>query len=304
MPLTRVYRSILVPLDGSSLAEQALTIATTLAERVEAELHLVHVHAPAVVDEFAPPASIDGAARTTAERYMHDTAYRLRLTHGGAVSATVLDGSAAASIVTHAAATGADLIVMSSHGRTGASRFWLGSVADAVIRSAAMPVLLARGRVGAGPSSEEPLFSRVLVPLDGSPVAEEAIPDAIALAALCAGHVHLLRVEEAAEDLRASVWVLAQHEPDDLPDRLRRADHYLQTVLARFDLQWAPATRSAEARAGHHVGETIAAVATEHDIDLIAMTTHGRGASRILLGSVADKIIRGTGCSLLLTRAR
>jgi len=74
--------------------------------------------------------------------------------------------------------------------------------------------------------------------------------------------------------------------------------------MAQFDLQWAPATRSAEARAGHRVGETIAAVAIERNADLVAMTTHGRGASRMLVGSVADKVIRGTTCSLLVTRAR
>jgi nucleotide-binding universal stress UspA family protein len=228
----------------------------------------------------------------------------LRAAHGATISATVLDGPTVSTIVAHAAATGADLIVMSSHGRTGASRFWLGSVADAVIRSAAMPVLLSRSRADADTSGKAPLFSRVLVPLDGSQAAEEAIPHAIALATLGPAHVHLLRVEEVAEDLRTSVWVLASREADDLSERLRRADHYLQGVLARFDLRWAPATRSAEARDGHRVGETIAAVATERDIDLIVMTTHGRGASRMIVGSVADKVIRGTTCSLLLTRAR
>ncbi len=299
-----MYGSILVPLDGSALAEQALTVAATLAERVHAALHLVHVHAPPVVDEFAQYGVAGQAARETAEHYVLQTADRLRTAHGGTVSATVLDGRAATSIATHAAATGADLIVMSSHGRTGASRFWLGSVADAVIRASSIPVLVIRGRSGTVPASDGPLFSRVLVPLDGSSAAEQAIPHALAVGALVPAHVHLLRVEEVAEDLRTSVWVLAQHEPDDVTERLRRADHYLQTVSDRPDLQWGQTTHSAEARAGHRVGETIATVATERDVDLIAMTTHGRGASRLIVGSVADKVIRGTTCSLLLARAR
>jgi nucleotide-binding universal stress UspA family protein len=299
-----LYRSILVPLDGSKLAEQAVTVAANMAKRLGATLHLVHVYAPAVVDEFVQYGVSGEAARTAAEQYLLEAADRLRAVHGATISATVLDGPTASTIVTHAAATGADLIVMSSHGRTGASRFWLGSVADAVIRSAVMPVLLSRSHADADTSGEAPLFSRMLVPLDGSQAAEEAIPHAIALAMLGPAHVHLLSVEEVAEDLRTSVWVLAPRDADDLPERLRRADHYLQGVLTRFDLQWAPATRSAEARGGHRVGETIAAVATERDIDLIAMTTHGRGASRMIVGSVADKVIRGTTCSLLLTRAR
>jgi nucleotide-binding universal stress UspA family protein len=303
-----MYRLILVPLDGSALAEQALTVAATLAEQIRATLQLVHVHAPPVVDEFAQYGVGGPAARETAEHYMLQTADRVRAAYGGTVSATMLDGRAAASIATHAAAAGADLIVMSSHGRTGASRFWFGSVADALIRSSTIPVLVVRGRGDATATAtatrEDSRFSRVLVPLDGSSAAEQAIPHAIALGSLGQAHVHLLRVEEVAEDLRTSVWVLAQHEPDDLAERLRRADHYLKTVSARLGLQWGQMTHSAEARAGHRVGETIAAVATERDVDLIAMTTHGRGASRLVVGSVADKVIRGTTCSLLLTRAR
>jgi nucleotide-binding universal stress UspA family protein len=299
-----MYRSILVPLDGAALAEQALTVAATLADRMRAQLHLVHVHAPPVVDEFAQYGVAGWAARETAEHYVRETAGRLRAARGGTVSASMLDGRPATAIATHATATGADLIVMASHGRTGASRFWLGSVADAVIRSSTIPVLVVRGRGDTAPNREPSIFSRVLVPLDGSSAAEEAIPHAIALGALESAHVHLLRIEEVAEDLRTSVWVLAQHEPDDVTERLRRADHYLRTVSARPDLQWGQATHSAEARAGHRVGEAIAAVATERDIDLIAMTTHGRGASRLLVGSVADKVIRATTCSLLLTRAR
>ena len=299
-----MYQSILVPLDGSALAEQALTVAATLAGRMHAGLHLVHVHAPPVADEFAQYGAASQAARESAERYMLETADRLRAAHGGTVSATVLDGRPASAIATHSAATGADLIVMSSHGRTGASRFWLGSVADALIRSASIPVLVVRGGDDTTPEREQSLFSRILVPLDGSSVAEQAIPHAIAVGALESAHVHLLRIEEVAEDLRRSVWVLAQREPDDITERLRRADQYLEAVSARLDLQWGHVTHSTEARGGHRVGETIATVATDRDIDLIAMTTHGRGASRLIVGSVADKVIRATTCSLMLMRAR
>ena len=188
---------------------------------------------------------------------------------------------------------------MSSHGRTGASRFWLGSVSDAVIRSAPVPVLMVRGGEAANPSA---LFERILVPLDGSALAEGVLPHAIALAKLSAARVHLLQVEERAEDLRLSVWGLAQQEPDDLPARLAAADRYLHHVVSHFESEWPPATVSVEARGGHRVGEAITQVAIDRDSDLIAMATHGRGASRLLLGSVADKVIRGTTCSVLLYR--
>jgi nucleotide-binding universal stress UspA family protein len=116
--------------------------------------------------------------------------------------------------------------------------------------------------------------------------------------------VHLLQVEERAEDLRLSVWGLAAQEPDDLPARLASADRYLHHVIARFESEWPPATVTAEARGGHRVGEAIARAVVEHEADLVAMATHGRGASRMLIGSVADKVIRATECSVLLLRVK
>ncbi len=298
-----VYRSILVPLDGSALAESALATAATLAERTDADLQLVHVHRQTVADELAVYGVTGDAARSTAEHYMQGTVDRLRAASRARVSAEVVDGTTAESIVAHAASVGSDLIVMASHGRTGASRFWLGSVADGVMRAAAVPVLMVRGRLEGASGAADAPFSRLLVPLDGSEFAEQALPHAIALAKLGAAEVHLLRVEEPAESLRRSVWAMAPQEPDDLPDRLRRASNDLQTVIERFATAWAPAKPTAEARAGRRVGDTITEVAAERGTDLIAMTTRGRGASRMILGSVADKVVRGTECSVLLVRS-
>lgn len=300
-----MYRSILIPLDGSALAERALDVAVGLAERLGAELRLVHVHRPVVVDELARYGVRGAAAVATAEHYLAASVDRLRHTSGLSVSGSVIEGAPAPSIVAHAQATASDLIVMASHGRTGASRFWLGSVADAVLRSANIPVLMVRDRPETPDSGPGPLFERVLLPLDGSALAEEVLPHAMAIARLGPAHAHLLRVEEPAEDVQRSVWAIAaERDRDDLPERLDAAHRYLHSVVERFGREWAPVTTSVEARAGRRVGETISAVATERACDLIAMTTHGRGASRLLIGSVADKVIRGTTCSILLYRAR
>ena len=297
-----VYRSILIPLDGSVLAERALAVAASLAARMQSDLHIVHVQRERIVDEI-PTYGLSGeAAHAAAEQYVHATADRLRANQGGNVSGTVLEGSASSAVVGHAESVGADLIVMSSHGRTGASRFWLGSVADAVMRAAKVPVLMVRG--GGDGARQPSLFERILVPLDGSELAEAVLPHAIAIAKLEKARVHLLQVEERAEDLRLSVWALASPEPDDLPARLASADRYLHHVMARFESEWKPATVSVEARGAHRVGEAIAQVAVERESDLIAMATHGRGASRMLIGSVADKVIRGTECSVLLLRPK
>ena len=298
-----MYRSILVPLDGSALAERALAVASALASRFGSDLHIGHVLSKRVTDELPVYGLTGDAAHAAAEQYVLAAADRLRAAQPSHVSSTLLEGSPASAIVEYATKAGIDLIVMSSHGRTGASRFWLGSVTDAVMRGAPIPVLMVRGSADAT-AKVGGLFERLLVPLDGSALAESVIPHAVALAKVTAAHIHLLQVEERAEDLRASVWGIAAHEPDDLPARLEHADHYLHALVARLQTDVAPATVSVEARGGHRIGEAIAQVATEREIDLIAMTTHGRGASRLLTGSVADKVIRGTECSVLLYRAR
>src|SRR6185503_12628530 len=98
-----------------------------------------------VVDELPTYGLSGAAARTAAEAYVRGVADRIRAAHGGVVTGQLLEGSPANAIATCATSTGIDLIVMSSHGRTGASRLWLGSVTDAVIRSAPVPVLMVRG---------------------------------------------------------------------------------------------------------------------------------------------------------------
>jgi nucleotide-binding universal stress UspA family protein len=296
-----VYRSILVPLDGSPLANRALDAATAIAQKTRCQLHLVHVFRDFVVDELPLYGFSGEAARAAAENFILGTALRLQRTLDIKVDGALLEGSTAPAIAERAVRMGVDLIVMGSHGRTGASRFWLGSVADAVLRSASVPVLMVRSHA-ATPSATHGLFERVLVPLDGSPLAESALRHAVTLAQMNGAHVHLLRIEEPAEDLRLSVWGLAEAGPDDLPLRLERADRYLDSTVARFAASLVPATATAEARAAHRVGEAIAQVALDRESDLIAMATHGRGASRLLIGSVADKVIRGTQCSILLLR--
>jgi nucleotide-binding universal stress UspA family protein len=197
-----VYKSILVPLDGSPLADRALSVATSIAEKTECKLHLVHVFHGFVVDEL-PFYGLSGeAARAGAENFVLATALRTQRTLKGTVDGALVDGPTAQAIVARAVKVSADLIVMGSHGRTGASRFWLGSVADAVIRSAPVPVLMVRNEAVADATPVK--FERLLLPLDGSELAEVALPHAMAFAQMNDAHIHVLRVEEHAEDLRMS----------------------------------------------------------------------------------------------------
>jgi nucleotide-binding universal stress UspA family protein len=298
------YKSILVPLDGSPFAERALRTAAHLATRLNAELHLVAVSHTVFADDLSTAALAADAARQQTAHYLEQTAAWVRTETGVPTAMYVLDGPPASAIVAQVPRVGADLIVMATHGRTGASRFWLGSVADSVIRAATVPVLLIRATEATAEKVGDGLFERVLVPLDGSSSAESVLPHAIALAGLTGGNIHLLRVEELTQDLRASVWQIAEDERDDLPERLDAAYNYLRSVVAQCGAHWKPTTVSVDARGAHRIAEAIVCSAIERDADLIAMCTHGRGASRLLIGSVADKVIRGTQCHLLITRAR
>ena len=143
-----MYRSILVPLDGSVFAEQALAVALTIAERCGAKITLVRAWDPAgyrYTSELTPP-FLDPAAhdKLVAADYVNSTAARLRPGTTVTIDGAVVAGSAPEAIKECATSQSADLIVMTTHGLTGWNRAWIGSVADAVVRMVTTPVLLCR----------------------------------------------------------------------------------------------------------------------------------------------------------------
>jgi nucleotide-binding universal stress UspA family protein len=141
--------SILVPTDFSRPSEQALTYARSLAQRFGASLHLLHVvNRPLLAEGLAAEAFMNEGTAMGSD--MVEVAQdRLRKQAPDATSASVVFGYAAKSIVQHASRLGVDLIVMGSHGRTGVAHILLGSVAEAVIRTAQCPVLTVRDPVKA-----------------------------------------------------------------------------------------------------------------------------------------------------------
>src|SRR5262245_50453860 len=142
-----MVRSILVPLDGSTFGEHALPMALSLARRSGAMLHLAHVH------QIAPSTSVAGVAvmdsidlhlRQDEQAYLADVTRRAR-EHGDVpITTALLDGEVAGALRTYAAARLADLVVLSTHGRGAMGRFWLGSVADELLRDLPCPALLVR----------------------------------------------------------------------------------------------------------------------------------------------------------------
>jgi nucleotide-binding universal stress UspA family protein len=219
------------------------------------------------------------------------------------VSTAVLDGQAADQLCAHAIAVSADLVVMTTHGYGPLSRMWMGSVVDTLMRRLPMPVLLTRPRDQALDLVEEvhdQVFSHVLIPLDGSALAEEILEPALALGMPFDVRYTLVQVlnppvlgyAPAVQTVALDAQILeqwravAQEYLDGLAQRLRGQGRQVDTHI----LFGAPAM-------------AILDYLYEHPFDLVAMTTHGRnGVARMLLGSVADKVVRGAGVPVLLWR--
>lgn len=302
-----MFKTILVPLDRSALAEQAIGQASLIARGAHAELDLVLVHTPF---PFAGhnEAPWDDAEWSAEHTYLEAVATDIQSGAGVPVTHVVMRGAPAEHICARAADVDADLIVMTSHGRTGINRAWLGSVADAVIRRSSIPVLILRPsdtpqtRLTARHS-----FKRILVPVDGSALAADAIEPAIDLARATGASITLLRVLVPVPLLIAyDGTVPFVYQPmivdQSATDKLLEDATRMLTALAHRLEEQEQVPVSAEVVVDSRVADAIVNFARGNETDVIAMSTHGRGASRVLVGSVADKVLRGSGLPVLLRR--
>jgi nucleotide-binding universal stress UspA family protein len=195
-----MYRSILVPLDGSPSAEFAVPVAQGIARRVSGgAVHLVRVHVPLsaadVVRSKTLPFYRDWEVEVEAQEREYLDALQRRFGDSTAapVSCRLEEGPVVDTLVRAAEEEGAELIVMTTHGRGPLARAWLGSVADGVARRSSLPVLLVRPTVDPEPSGER-LFRNILITLDGSELAEQVVDRATALGTLVEARYTLARV--------------------------------------------------------------------------------------------------------------
>jgi nucleotide-binding universal stress UspA family protein len=301
-----MFRSILVPLDGSAFGEQALPLALSIARRAGAELHLLHVHQPVVVAFAEGPLlvgdQLDQEIRQRQQAYLDAVLRRLAAVSPVTARPVLLEGEVVPSLRGLVASAGVDLIVMTTHGRGPLARFWLGSVADELVRHLTVPVLLVRPREGKSPAAAEPP-RHFLVPLDGSPLAERILEPAAKLAGLLGADCTLLRVVQPVYYLAPELGGFGGVGPDPklLRDLQAEAEAYLGAVAARLRQQGWPA--QTEVRLQPHVPRAVLETAEARGCDLIALATHGRGGlGRALRGSVADKVIRGGVLPVLVYR--
>jgi nucleotide-binding universal stress UspA family protein len=280
---------ILLPLDGSELAEAVVPVAEALARDYEAGVLLLRA--------LAPRESFDAEveAQREAEAYLAQVADRLRDRAAVGVDWKVWYNEPAQAIADAAQENAIDLITMATHGRSGLERLRFGSVAERVVRRASVPVLLVRGV----PSPSPGALGRILVPLDGSETSEAVLPVVARLAGPFDVTIDLLH---AIEPLTPPVLAEVGGQADEI---LRRRYAEAEAHLRRLaDALEARGLRVRRAVRGGPAAETIQRYGEDEKIGLIAMTTHGRsGLGRLLLGSVAEQVLRTATVPVLLLKA-
>lgn len=311
-----MFRKIVVPIDTSPLSEQAAWKAGALARSTSASVYLLHVYEPpfeAVDGGRVRDAGLLALDRAQKERHVRLVAHNIQDFFGCAVHLAILNGLPIDAIKQYVRDERADLIVMSTHGRTGMSRVWFGSVADTLARESSVPVLLVRPPDGetilphAEHAEHAPAFHRVLIALDGSDTSAGILETVRAMSVL--GDVHFLLVEvvrpvplPVVDFPDATVMTNAAVDVDATAAVADKSSAYLSSVAQQLRHDGA-ANVATDVVVAPSTAPAIVALANAFNADLIALTSHGRGASRLLIGSVGDKILRGTHCSVLLRRA-
>ena len=298
-----MYKTILVPTDCSGFDREAVRVALRLAQESAAKVHLVRVSACAAftgmltsadVAAVSPEVLRDEIDRELAELYA--LASECRSVGKAELTTSLEHGPVAEALAGYANRHQADLIVISTHGRSGFARFSLGSVTDSLIRATKIPVLVVKPSPSyLDPQVKDP-FRRIVVPLDGSSLAEQVLPRITTLAGLEGSELRLLYVlkpqdysERELHDPTLSWW-----EKD-----IESAQAYLFPMASK--LRHRGFAVSSDVVIGENVAEKIAEFARTERADLIAIATHGRGGlSRLFYGSVADALTRCAQMSVLV----
>lgn len=318
-----MFSRIIVPLDGSARARQAIPIAARIAVACEGSVALLGVLTPPLDLVPHTQRALISPKEWAAERSRIATELSQIATSkeldGVKTTTEVVEGSPAAAILDGAQARQADLIVLCSHGRTGFTRWALGSVAQKVARHSPIPVLVLRAKRGESPNEQTQVLQarpiHVMVALDGSQFAESALLPAVhlslALSAPFPGAlrlVHVLPFSTAFEYGQDDAVAKARRE------EAKKAEEYLHAIqkelLERYSdihVMTSIATSMDTAETLLNIAETGAGegMVSTSVSDIIALSTHGRsGPAHWVMGSIAERILGATRLPLLIVRSR
>lgn len=295
-----MYKKMLVPLDGSELSEVVFPYARELAGRLGLEVFLLHVK----------PKEDDPKGHLYRDYILHKVdilkcqadEVREGMAQGAKctpvkVHGEVVCGHPAAEILDYAAKNSIDFILIATHGHSGIRRLVMGSVAQEVIQASKLPVWLVRAASAKDTAYDQWPHRTILVPLDGSGLAENVLP-----------HVETLAKQCGADASRVALLTVCQPPGKagsyfpDIPEDLEAVKRYLSTVEQRLRDKGLNVT--AEVKRGHPA-EEIVKHARENPFNVIVMSTHARsGLSRLTFGSVAEKVIHEAQSPIFLVRPK
>jgi nucleotide-binding universal stress UspA family protein len=305
-----LYRKMLVPLDGSTLAEETFPYARELAGRLNIDLDFLYVSRPTDPLLMAMGKNyVENVARTVGEQLKHTRNGDVGQSPEVQVKYAAVTGYPAEEILKYAEQNNIDIILMATHRASGVRRWALGSVAYQVLHASKVPVWLVRSGIPTEVVYDKWPQRSLLLPLDGSKTAEIAIPHAMAIAEQ--------RGKQAIEVILLSVYAPRNYSgiyfsaeqvmvPVDYPEIVKeearqakeRCDQYLKSVAEQFTARGIKVRT--EAIMGDPADEIIN-YANKNPFQLIVMASHGRsGISHLALGSVAEKVLLDIHIPLLL----
>ena len=298
-----MYKGIMVPTDGSGFDRDAIRVALKMAERSNAKVRLVRVLASDAFFGTTPEADwtpmsaeIGRSERAGALSELYALAAECRSGFKADITVDLHGGPVADVLQGYAQRHDVDLIVMSTHGRSGISRLSLGSVTDSLIRHTTIPVLVVKPSTSYLNPQLEQAFKRIVVPLDGSALAEQILPRVLTLGKLEEAEISLLQV------LIPQSYSQKEISDPDLPwwDKdVSLAQAYLFRIASNLRRNGLIVTT--DIVIGESVADAIGDFASREKADLIAIATHGRGGlARMLRGSVADAIMHSGKMSMLV----
>jgi nucleotide-binding universal stress UspA family protein len=291
-----MFNRILVPLDGSPLAELVVPYVEELAMAFGAEIVVAHVREHRD-DEY------DRVHQLYTERMAGKLENDIKLVSpSSTVKPAFLQGEPASAIIDYARKSKVSLIIMATHGRSGIMAWAMGSVATKVIQKINVPVLLIRASVPAPPPGKRDLFRRILVPLDGSETGEAALPYVKTMMEKLRSEVTLLQVIFPSPRVYSITGMdyTPYNEPAVSSDENCR--QYLEQASQRLAVTGSQVRT--ELRTGDPAQEIIR-LADAADTSLIAISSHGRsGIAKWLLGSIANKVLNSASKPVLLVKAR
>jgi nucleotide-binding universal stress UspA family protein len=290
-----MYEKIMVPLDGSELAEVTLWYAARLAGRLGSAITLVYVNPP---NELTSPHMYECYLQDTVTRVKEQATQMAAETGGGevAVDYKMFKGDPAEEIVDYADSAKIDMIILSTQGKSGIKRWAMGNVANKVVRATRKQVLIIRAK-GAKPDVYKDKLTKVLVPVDGSRESESILRFVTQMAVKLNLEITLFHIWPRHADIYSSIGVKARDKIE------KRENEYVQRLVDRLKADGVNASGVFRDVLLGSEAEEIIKLAEEGEFSMVAMATHGRsGVGRWIFGSNAEKVLNEGSTPLLLVR--